>query len=800
VAQPVRGAGAMAKLVCVGGRGRRALAGISVAALLAAAGSARAGGTPENAILVIDPHDPVSLQVGNHYRRVRNIPPANVIYQTSWASNFPAFVDGPNAAMVGTLTARGNLDRADYVVVAPTSTFFISAPGLLDDSCSPVNRFSISSAYALAPSASRLYSVVNGTVTPTGLGVQEANRYFGSSDAVVAFSSQNGYVNGSVSTSGTAWRYRIGALLGYTGTNGNTPAEIIAMIDRSAAVDGTRPSGTFYFLSNTGDPGRNVRSGQYSTAATSITSRGGTASSTVGVLPPAGTTNALGIMTGVESYTLSGTPLRPGSFADNVTSWAGTFDIASQTKISRWIAGGASASAGAVEEPCNYTGKFPHARLHVWSFQGLSLGEAYLRSLSFIPAQSLLLGDPLTRAFAFLPTVNPPTLPSQPASGVISITPSGSATQSGAQISTYELYVNGNRVQTVNAGSLFSLDTRTLPDGPHELRILARDNSAARNVGRWIGSLSTLNFGRSATLGVSTASGNLATAFTFTPVASGGKIREVRLVQNGRVIAATGAERGFLAPMTLYGHNLGAGTSSVVAEVVFADYRQARSAPVEVTVAEGGAAVVTPPVAFSYTKRLTPGQPQLVELPIGFGSPPNTASTANGNPPQASVASAFGLFRVITPTAAATGSDVMTFSAWVSGGSGGSNTARITLRYSPEPVGCAVDYNLDGALNLDDLGDFITDFYTTTPIPAGLQPSAPSAPTVGFPGLPCPAARDAPAPYAADAYRRFGYRAAFAAEGGDLCPLAPDVAFPNLDALNDFITAFYHPEQDAACP
>ncbi len=42
--------------------------------------------------------------------------------------------------------------------------------------------------------------------------------------------------------------YFIGALLGYTGLRGNTPEELIAMIDRSIAADGSHPNGTFYFM------------------------------------------------------------------------------------------------------------------------------------------------------------------------------------------------------------------------------------------------------------------------------------------------------------------------------------------------------------------------------------------------------------------------------------------------------------------------------------------------------------------------------------------------------------------------
>jgi hypothetical protein len=108
------------------------------------------------------------------------------------------------------------------------------------------------------------------------------------------------------------------------------------------------------------------------------------------------------------------------------------------------------------------------------------------------------------------------------------------------------------------------------------------------------------------------------------------------------------------------------------------------------------------------------------------------------------------------------------------------------------PATCTEDYNRDGFRNLDDLGDFITDFYTAPPIPAGAQPDAPtySNQAVGF-GTPCPNAPDAPAPYAPDAYRLRGYRVGFSPDASNACPLSPEQTFPNLDNLGDYLTAYY---------
>jgi hypothetical protein len=101
---------------------------------------------------------------------------------------------------------------------------------------------------------------------------------------------------------------------------------------------------------------------------------------------------------------------------------------------------------------------------------------------------------------------------------------------------------------------------------------------------------------------------------------------------------------------------------------------------------------------------------------------------------------------------------------------------------------CPADYNNDSFLNLDDLGDFVTDYYIFPPIPGGLQASALTYPDrmVGY-GTPCPNAPDAPAPFDPGAYRTNGYRVGFSPAGDNTCPPTG----PNLDNLGDFITAYY---------
>jgi hypothetical protein len=146
--------------------------------------------------------------------------------------------------------------------------------------------------------------------------------------------------------------------------------------------------------------------------------------------------------------------------------------------------------------------------------------------------------------------------------------------------------------------------------------------------------------------------------------------------------------------------------------------------------------------------------------------------------------------------------DTMSYSS-VAGGfgfqarsnSGSSLTVQLNIR---TPFPCNADYNRDGFLNLDDLGDFITDYYTCPPIPGGAQANAPTytGQDVGY-GAVCPDAPDAPAPYAVDAYRTKGFRVGYSSDGSNSCPLGAFDAtqcppfFPNLDNLGDYITYYY---------
>ena len=172
--------------------------------------AAWAGGTPEEALVLIDPTRPDSLYIGNYYLNARNIPGANVLYMDPMAQNYPTFVEENLEAVFGMLANAGIREHIDYVVIAPASSYRVYAPGLVSDACAPVNHFSLSTVYTLWYNTAY---ILGGNMTSS-----RSNRYFGQDNAPLAFDSNILWRNGEPSGDDTGHKYFIGAYLGYTGT------------------------------------------------------------------------------------------------------------------------------------------------------------------------------------------------------------------------------------------------------------------------------------------------------------------------------------------------------------------------------------------------------------------------------------------------------------------------------------------------------------------------------------------------------------------------------------------------------
>jgi len=91
----------------------------------------------------------------------------------------------------------------------------------------------------------------------------------------------------------------------------------------------------------------------------------------------------------------------PGALADHLTSYGGQLQGQSgQMSAMAWIDSGATASHGAVTEPCSHRQKFPHPQVLLLQYiQGATAIEAYWKSVAW-PQQSLFVGEPLAAPFA----------------------------------------------------------------------------------------------------------------------------------------------------------------------------------------------------------------------------------------------------------------------------------------------------------------------------------------------------------------------------------------------------------------
>jgi uncharacterized protein (TIGR03790 family) len=188
-----------------------------------------------------------------------------------------------------------------------------------------------------------------------------------------------------------------------------------AMIDRGAAADGTlaradRPAVNALFLT-TPDAARNVRTVLFPPPGPVRWTGVDVSSLPAAVLNT--TPRVLLALTGSVRVDLLPRPdWVPGALADHLTSFGGALQgTHGQGTVLDWIESGATASHGAVSEPCNHLQKFPHPQVLLLHYlQGATALEAYAKSVAW-PQQSLFVGEPLAAPFAVL-AAPPPATPS----------------------------------------------------------------------------------------------------------------------------------------------------------------------------------------------------------------------------------------------------------------------------------------------------------------------------------------------------------------------------------------------------
>ncbi|EIC23449.1 TIGR03790 family protein [Thiorhodovibrio frisius] len=173
--------------------------------------------------------------------------------------------------------------------------------------------------------------------------------------------------------------------------------DIKRLVERGIASDATRPTGTGYLVS-TDDVARNVRARQYGRM---IDSLGGIVrlrqveANAIRYRP-----DVLFYFTGLARVPdIDTNTYRPGAIADHLTSAGGVLTGSRQMSALRWLEAGATASYGAVAEPCNFPAKFPSPAVLIANYlQGATAIEAYWKSVA-MPGQGIFIGEPLARPY-----------------------------------------------------------------------------------------------------------------------------------------------------------------------------------------------------------------------------------------------------------------------------------------------------------------------------------------------------------------------------------------------------------------
>ena len=189
-----------------------------------------------------------------------------------------------------------------------------------------------------------------------------------------------------------------------------TLADAQALIARGVAADATLPPGDGWLVRTT-DADRSVRWNDFQglpaawgSALTLNYVDNSTGTAAANSL--SGRSSVLFYLTGLTTVAnLSTLQFRPGALADALTSTGGFLpNGAGQMPITNWLAAGATASYGTVEEPCNFEEKFSRASVLIDQYwRGATAIEAYWKSVKW-PGQGLFVGEPLAQPFRDTPS------------------------------------------------------------------------------------------------------------------------------------------------------------------------------------------------------------------------------------------------------------------------------------------------------------------------------------------------------------------------------------------------------------
>lgn len=290
--------------------------------------------------------------------------------------------------------------------------------------------------------------------------------------------------NGTSTTDERAPRYLLSTVLACTTGRGTSVDEALANLRRSAAADGSHPTGTIYFERN-GDVRSTTREWAFRNAARKLESLGVKAVIEDGVLPQQ-KADVAGAVIGVADFDWpkSGSTILPGAIVEHLTSFGGVMtNGAGQTPLTELLKQGAAGSSGTVTEPFAIQAKFPSPFIHVHYASGCTLAESFYQSVTG-PYQLLIVGDPLAQPWRRRFSLTVEGLAKDgPVAGDVTLQPK-TESPNGISPAEFELFVDGLRIASVKPTESLRWDSRKQADGEHFLTVLARGNDAVQTITR----------------------------------------------------------------------------------------------------------------------------------------------------------------------------------------------------------------------------------------------------------------------------------------------------------------------------
>jgi uncharacterized protein (TIGR03790 family) len=398
-------------------------------------------------------------------------------------------------------------------------------------------------------------------------------------------------------------------MLGFIGSRGNDMDEILGCLQRGARADGTRPTGTVFFVSTDGIRST-CRAWQYPGAIAELGSLGIQAAEVPAV--PAGT-RAIGILMGMwaqlEKLFLGPITYLPGCMGEHLTSCGAMFDYHDQVKLTWWIRAGATASAGTVTEPNAIWTKFPNARFFAHYGRGCTLLESFFQSIGS-PLQILLVGEPLARPWTRGPAIRlvPDEVPA--ATNLLGFTAAvGSGSADTA--TRYSFLLDGRVIPSLDgARNRVQVDTAALADGCHELRALAwPDDPVRQNSSYAVTNFVVNHSGRAVALsGIAREERMPAWQSRVVRIVAAGEAEKTGLMQCGRIVIE---EPGSATSTRLDLAMLGPGTQELQPYACYADGETVVGAPVFFTITED------PPKPAEVQKRAEPDGSVVLDATAG---------------------------------------------------------------------------------------------------------------------------------------------------------------------------------------